>query len=290
MEIWHKYSIQPGEGVVVRSHFAPDFDSQAALMGGYSESAEYESRETFWRKHFQGRYKTWDNFLRKHLDRDARILSIASGRSINELRLLADGYQVTCSDLELPACHRANVKLFGPHEYLALDITKQTPPGEFRAVMCLSLIYLFDGQALDAFFRNISHTLPVGGKLILDAAGSEQSFLGTLYHRGFLKCEAWAHYLLRKVASATPLSRFRYDLTVQQYGYRWKSRELIAMAARHGLQLATSEEYDPETELRRSPLICRILDRPHSLAARVLVAVLGQRLRYLRLFAFTKQP
>ncbi len=290
MEAWHKYPLQVGDGSIIRNAFLPDFEAQADFMGGYAaDDSAYADRESFWHTYFQARYPIWDEFIRRHVDRDARILSIASGRCINELRLLCDGYSVTSSDLEVPACHHANAELFGPHEYLALDITKQTPPGQYDAVMCLSLIYLFDERTLDAFFRNVSTTLRSGGRLILDAAGSEQSLLGTLYHRGFLKGEAWAHYLLRKIASATPLSRFRYSLLIRNYGFRWKSREIIQMAARHGLKLAAREEHDPLTELSRSPLLGRALARPEGLLARLLVKLIGNRLKYLRLFVFEKQ-
>lgn len=289
MEAWHKYSLQLGDGSVMRPEFGPDFDSQAEFMGGYDENAAYSDLYTFRQVYARGRYQIWDTFIREHVNRDARILSIASGRGINELLLQADGFRVTCSDLKVPACHAASLALFGQHDYLVLDILRQEPPHEFDALICLSLIYLFDEQALDAFFQNVSAALPLKGRLILDAAGSEQSVLGSLYHRGFLKWEAWAHYWLRKAASAANLSRFRYSLVDRHFGYRWKTKEILALAKCHRLRLVHFAAYDPETDLRRSHLLGKILDKPQSRAARALVEIFGNRLRYLRLFAFEKE-
>lgn len=289
MQRWVKYSLAAGEGAVVRRGLASSFEAQAAFMDGYGVDAAYADREAFFAAHLTGRYTVWDRFIRSNVPAGARVFSVASGRGINEMRLLADGFQVTCSDLKVPDCHEANVRLFGPHAYLALDIVRQAPPGGHDAALCLSLIYLFDAAALDACLGNLARALAPGGVLILDGAGSEPSLLGRLYHSGLLKWEAWVHYLLRRLASATPLSRFRYDLLAQDYGYRWKADEIIALAERHGLRMVAREEHDPETDLLRSPLLARVMRRPNSLAARLLVAALGRRLKYLRLFAFRKQ-
>ena len=257
-------------------------------MGGYAASGEYATKQAFWSKHYRDRYPVWDRFIRKHATKNMRLLSIASGRGINELRLLEDGYQVRCSDLAVPDCHTAACELFGPLESLALNILDAPPVDRYDGIICLSLIYLFDHAALDAFFRNVAAALPVGGRLVLDGAGSEPTVLSTLFLRVFLKWEAWAQYLIRKAASATPLSRFLYTLWEQQAGYRWKRREIIDAAARHDLRLVAHEEHDPVSELNRSPLLAKIVAHPEGLAARLLVAALGNRMKYLRLFAFEK--
>ena len=258
-------------------------------MDGYGVCEAYSNQKAFLDKYFYSRpkYLTWDSFIRTYVDKSVPIFSVASGRAINELRLIADGYIVIASDLGIPDCHEASQAIFGDYSYVALDATgsKLPPTG---AVVCLGLISLFNEAKLNSFFHNVSEALPPGGRFILDSAGSEQSLLGTVYHKGFLKLEAWLHYLIRRVASETPLSKYKYDLIIQRAGYRWRNSEIIAAAERHGLRLIALEEHDPLTDLERSPLLQGVLQRPEGLLARLLTRFVGSKLRYLRLFAFEK--
>jgi hypothetical protein len=76
------------------------YENIAKQMGGYGVDDSYQSKESFFHKYFQDRYVDWDNYLRRNLHKDDEVLSIASGRCINELRLLNDGYSISCSDLK----------------------------------------------------------------------------------------------------------------------------------------------------------------------------------------------
>ncbi len=71
-------------------------------MGGYSSDESYLEKDTFFQRHFVRRYAIYDEYLRRHLDKSEEILSIASGRCVNELRLIDDGYSVSCSDIQFP--------------------------------------------------------------------------------------------------------------------------------------------------------------------------------------------
>ena len=52
------------------------------------------------------------NYTKKHLLKKGRILSIGSGRCISELPLINDGYNIICSDMEIPKCYEASKKIF----------------------------------------------------------------------------------------------------------------------------------------------------------------------------------
>ena len=68
-------------------------------MGGY-ESGEsyYENKKYFFNNYYYGyhfkRLEYYDMFIREKINREDSILSIASGRCANELRLLEEGYNV----------------------------------------------------------------------------------------------------------------------------------------------------------------------------------------------------
>ena len=59
----------------------------------------YSSAEAFFSKYFDDKKKMYHEILTKQLDPKKRILSVGSGRCVNELRLISEGYDITCSDV-----------------------------------------------------------------------------------------------------------------------------------------------------------------------------------------------
>ena len=290
MEKWHKYSVVPGDGSVVRVALDLSYQVQSELMGWYHPTDAYSSKDAFRKFYLQGRYVIWDEYIRQNITKENSVFSIASGRCINELLLREEGYRFDCSDLAVPDCYEHNQRLFGPYSYVPLDIVNAAPPaGRYDTVLCLSLIYLFDDASLRRFFSHVAEALPVGGRLILDSSGSEQSLLGILYYRGFLKGEAYANYWTRRLAAALGLSQQRWSLVVHHHGYRRKSREIAALARESGLHLVRQKNYDPLTDIQRSPLLCRLSQQPGGLVTKALVRTIGQRLKYIRMFTFEKK-
>ena len=70
----------------------------------------------------QGRFKEYDKFLKNNLKKD--IISIASGRCINELALKNNGFDIDCSDLGVPESYKKSKKLFGNFKYMKFNILK----------------------------------------------------------------------------------------------------------------------------------------------------------------------
>ena len=153
------------------------YEDFAKEMGGYDVDDSYQSKESFFQKYFQGRYVDWDNYLQRNLHKDDDVLSIASGRCINELKLLNDGYSISCSDLKIVPSYDASIQLFGTFPFLVLDILREHPDKEYDDIICLGIIYWFNKDDLDKFFRNVNKGLSLGKCIFLDSGGGErQSF------------------------------------------------------------------------------------------------------------------
>jgi hypothetical protein len=104
MRTWYKYYLDPncsGINHVSRDH---KFEHHERAIGGYHPDGAYGSKTTFFGKYFhnyhRGRLEYYDLFLRKHLKKGDRILSIASGRCANELYLSEEDYHIICSGLK----------------------------------------------------------------------------------------------------------------------------------------------------------------------------------------------
>ena len=111
-----------------------DFSNEVEL-GGYKPNDYYTSKDKFFNHYLKlDRYKTWSEYLKFNLEKGKNILSIASGRGINELDLIANKYNITCSDLEIPDCYRASLNLFGEFKYIKLNILKNKTKDRYHFI------------------------------------------------------------------------------------------------------------------------------------------------------------
>ena len=121
MRNWTKYNLDYSTDKVVKLSQDSSFPEHANAMGYDEGGLEYENTDNFFQKYFynyhSGRLLNYDKFLRKHIKKSYKVLSIASGRSANELKLLEDGYNVTCSDLVKLPSYECTKKLFPEYIY-----------------------------------------------------------------------------------------------------------------------------------------------------------------------------
>ena len=82
----------------------------------FYENEYYKNKELFSETYFNNRYKSYNIIIKKFLSKKNQILSIGSGRCISELILLNDGYNIICSDMEIPNCYEASKKIFCNYE------------------------------------------------------------------------------------------------------------------------------------------------------------------------------
>lgn len=289
MRRWYKPEIAP-----TRQSFDTtldrSFDEHQRAIGGYPRVG-YESAEQFFRNHLAAspRHLCYQQFLAAHLPKDGRILSIAGGRAVNEMRLVADGYHVVCSDLE-PVWPDETRRLFPGYRFMRWDVLNDPIPAErFDAVMCLGFIYLLDHDGLSGFFGRVSELLRPEGVFVLDAAGSSpDSLLANLLHEVYLPGEAWLVCGLKNIVNLCRQggSNGRMVVRRKHHGYRYGDREIVAAAAEEGLKVEAVEHMDFETEWTRSRFYNHCARRVPPLR-RGLLAV-GRMMPYVRMFAFRR--
>lgn len=285
MRKWHKYFIDESIRGLIRKKIDRSYEEISAGTGGYSPCGSYINKEAFFDKYYYGqdygRLMYYNAFLTKHLGKGDSVLSIASGRCVNELFLLDHGYKITCSDLEgLPAFDKIR-DLFPDFEYTGLNILESAAAGKFDAVMCLSLIYLFDADELDRFFKNVSASLRMNGTFILDSAGSPDNLFSRFIHDFVLKYEAGSICFFRNV-----FRNKRSGLVVKHHGYFRTDQDIVKSADKFGLALRSQENYGGLIDFRRSILFNRLV-RDGSRTER-LFKTLGRAIPYIRMFKFEK--
>jgi len=156
MRIWYKTLIVPAEGMPKSAELDETFSDHATTMGGY-ECEGYDSVEEYYTCHyyFSPRHVCYERFLRCHLPKQGRVLSLASGRAVNEMRLVNEGYDILCSDLE-PVCPQQTEKLFPGYRFMRFDILRSPlPSAHFDAVLSLGYAYLLDDKNLELFFSRV---------------------------------------------------------------------------------------------------------------------------------------
>lgn len=289
MRRWYKPEIAP-TGQCSHKTLDQSFGEHQRAMGGY-ECIGYESAGRFFKTHLETspRHLCYQRFLAAHLPKGGRILSIASGRAANEMRLVSDGYDILCSDLE-PVCPGETKRLFPGYAFLKWDVLADPlPPDRFDAVMCLSFIYLLDEEQLRAFFGRVGGLLKPGGVFVLDSAGSPDAWLANLLHQVYLPCEARLVCGIRNVANLFLRGGSNGWMGVRRkhHGYRYGDREIIAAAAEKGLAAEAVERMDFETELTRS-YFYRHGARHIPPVRQGLLQTVGRAMPYVRMFAFRR--
>src|ERR1700756_4672350 len=99
MRRWGKHNVVPRSQPAATHR--EDADHQFALMGGYEPDEASRSKAAFFPQHLDAhpRLVAYARYLQRHIRKDERVLSVASGRCANELRLMETiGCDITCSD------------------------------------------------------------------------------------------------------------------------------------------------------------------------------------------------
>jgi len=258
-----------------------NFKKFADEMGGYNSNEHYKSKESFFRFYLNDRYKIWDNYLKKNLNPNSKTLTLASGRGINELSLIADNFDITCSDIEIPACYEESKKLFGNFDYLNFNILNSKINKQFDSIYSVSAFYIFSHYELEKIFKNISEVLKKDGILIIDFGGCEDNLISYFLHEIYLVFEAYIIYFLFKPFNKKIGFKFDYN-----FGYRWKNSEIIKLANKFGYNFVSFEEYDYLTELKRSVLIRKIIE--YCPSTKKFFSFIGKKIPYIRMFKFKK--
>lgn len=278
MRVWKKV-IFLDTSITTRSEYQVYGDF--AQIDGYGVDDSYQSKESFFHKYFVDRYVDWDNYLRRNLHKDEEVLSIGSGRCINELKLLNDGYSISCSDLKIIQSYDASIQLFGTFPFLALDILLEHPDKEYDNIICLSLIYRFNKNDLDKFFRNINKGLSQGKCLFVDTGGGRENLFSLFWDVLYLPIEYKIFSFIYKL-----IGKRGRTLVKSNHGFRRTDEEIVESARKSGFEFVSREDFDFLAEFKKSILLMRIIQR--SSTAQRIFSILGRWNPYIRIFKFKK--
>jgi len=278
MRVWKKV-IFLDTSITTRSEYQVYGDF--AQIDGYGVDDSYQSKESFFHKYFVDRYVDWDNYLQRNLHKDEEVLSIGSGRCINELKLLNDGYSISCSDLKIIQSYDASIQLFGTFPFLALDILLEHPDKEYDNIICLSLIYRFNKNDLDKFFRNINKGLSQGKCLFVDPGGGRENLFSLFWDVLYLPIEYKIFSFIYKL-----IGKRGRTLVKSNHGFRRTDEEIVESARKSGFEFVSREDFDFLAEFKKSILLMRIIQR--SSTAQRIFSILGRWNPYIRIFKFKK--
>ena len=257
-----------------------EFSEHEKSMGGYDVNAHYRNKSLFLQKYLTDRYHVYFTFLKKILLKEYKILSLGSGRCISELSLLDFGYNITCSDMEIPRCYDQSKKIFKDFRYEKLNILSDNLSQKFNSIICFSMLYLSEKKELEMFFKKTNNALEPNGLLIVDPGGGENNFFSFIYDKIYLPFEIFLVFLFSK------FSKKKYFLFKKHQGYRFSNNELMKIASKNGFELLKVEQSDYYQELKRSKIINFIINKfPKT---KIILAIFGKFIPYVRIFKFKR--
>ena len=247
----------------------------------------YENKYSFYEYFFNdfhlGRLEEYDDFLRSHLQKQDQVLSIASGRSVNELRLIDEGYDIFCTDLYKFDWYDKTKELWPNYRFSILDIIKNSSINQYDTVLGLSVIFIFNDLLLNDFFKNINKSLKNHGHLILDSSGSPDNISSFFIHDILLKFEI---YLIKFIKMIYYLGKKKFKVIKKHHGYRRTNSDIIMIAEKNGFKLMEVKNYAFLTEFSRSYILSFVI-RNIPIMKRLFV-LFGSKIPYVRMFLFKK--
>lgn len=217
----------------------------------------------------QPRFLIYDEYLRNTIRKDQHILSVGSGKCVNEKILSNDGYKVLCSDI--------NTAMSGVVMY---DVIQGPFSRKFDVIIALGVVFKFDEEKLKIAFNNMSLSLNDGGRLIIDVGGATDNLITRLID-GFCKYEMSLYYLYLKF-----LRRKNVFLIEKHVGFRISDGEMMKYS--NGFKLKKILKYDTFTEIGKRSIILNRLNNKFPFFQR-LTSFLGRGAPYIRIFDFEKR-
>lgn len=266
MRKWYKYSLTDDTA---------RYDNYGNPVNNYPEN-----RDDFFRMYFENgqrsvRFRHYHNFLQRHLHKDEKILSVGSGRCVNEVLLMEQGFNIVCSDIKQPDS-KETFKLFPRLCFVRHNIKTHSFICRFDCIISLSLLYLFNEQELPQVFQNMADSLEPGGRLIFDFGAAEDNIFTYLLDEGICKLEMGSRQLLHYVTG-----RKRNTLLKRHHGYRTKNKEVISIAEGAGFVLQSLTTADYLTEPKRSIIFNKLGEKT--------LGRMGKFVPYVRMFVFAKK-
>tara|TARA_B100002051_G_C16742613_1_gene645268 strand:+ start:1840 stop:2694 length:855 start_codon:yes stop_codon:yes gene_type:complete len=280
MRKWFKYLILFGEERKKNIKKHDKFNEFEKAMGGYESNEHYDDKDKFNAKYLNGRFYHYNKYLKKNINSQMKILSVASGRCINELQFIDQDYDITCSDLDIPASYELAKKTFKEYKFEVLNILQSHTNEKYNCVLSLGLVYAFSANEFKIFFSNINKSLDDGGILILDSSSSQNNFITFFYDRIYLKIETLIISIILNLIGK------KNSMGIRHHGYKFTNNEIISFAKANGFELLGVDKCDYLTEILRSKIASKLTKIiPFS---KYFFIIFGFPMPYLRFFKFKK--
>ena len=221
MKKWKKIIIDKSNKIRNQKNVKSFYD-YSKEMGGYDSNDNYKNKDLFLEKYLKDRYLILNKYLTENLNINKKTLSIGSGRAINELSLISNKFNVTCSDLQVPGCYEDSKKIFGSFDYIKFDILKDKLNVKFDNIFALSSFYIFSNFELEEILNNINQIINKEGTLILEFPGSESNFFSFIFNEIFLVFESYLAYAISKI-----LNKKMGICFDSNFGFKRKSKDII---------------------------------------------------------------
>lgn len=258
------------------------FEDHKNAMGGYPCKTGYNSKEDFFQTYFHPnhRLKKSQAILESLLKKKSEILSIGSGRAVNEILLHEKGFNITCSDLEQP-CKEETLRIFNNLKYINFDVLKSPSSEKYDQIFNLNMLYLFDKKNMDIFFKNVFLSLKPGGTFILDGSCGKDDFRTKFTDNVLVRVESHLLSLIYRLKGKDCI------VTKKFHGYRMKDEDIISIAQENGFELKSITTKDYVTEISRIKSVDMLLFRILKLQG------LFEKIKlvppYVRIFEFEKK-
>jgi len=280
MRKWYKYFLLYGEkdNKNIKKH--DNYLEFEKAMGGYDSTEHYFDKKTFISKYLQGRFEHYGKYLKKHITPNMKILSIASGRCINELQFIDKNYNITCSDLSIPTSYNSAKRIFKEFNFKVLNILNNYTNEKYDCILSLGLVYAFSENELRNYLNNVNKSLNINGELILDSSSSPNNIITLIYDQIYLRLEI---VVISKILN---LLGKKNSIGIRHHGYKFKNNEIVKIAENSGFELINLEKKDYLTEVLRSKIISKIIKILPPF--KYFFVVFGSLMPYLRFFKFKK--
>ncbi len=280
MRKWYKYFLLYGEKSNKNIKKHDNYLEFEKAMGGYDSTEHYSDKKTFINKYLQGRFEHYNKYLKKHINQKMKILSIASGRCINELQFIDKNYNITCSDLNIPTSYNSAKRIFKEFNFKVLNILNNHTSEKYDCILSLGLVYAFSENELRNYLNNVNKSLNTNGELIFDSSSSSNNIITLIYDQIYLKIEI---IIISKILN---FLRKKSSIGIRHHGYKFTNNEIIKIAENSGFELVNIEKRDYLTEVLRSKVISKIIKILPPF--KYFFVVFGLLMPYLRFFKFRK--
>jgi len=280
MRSWYKFFLIKNSKIDINLKRDQNYYDFEKSMDGYGENEHYQTKQSFYNKYFDDRCKIYYNFLKKNLFKKNTILSLGSGRCAPELSLIDEGYQIICSDMEVPAFYDISKKIFGNYQYKKLNVLKDKLNDRFDSIICLSMIYSLEENELGILFNKNFHCLEKNGLFILDPGGCEDNLFSLMYDKIYLFVEIYLISLIYKLFGK------KFSVIKKHQGYRFTNKEIIKIGQDNGFQFLEVHESNYLLEFSRSKILSFLMNKIPM--TKKILKIFGRLCPYVRMFKFKK--